>query len=476
MAEDATDTTRAQPVDLSAGNSLPLRHRLFAPVDSASLVFFRVAFGVLMIWWLCDRIASGKVDHYYVDSAFRVSYYGFGWVRPWPGGGMYLHYYALLACATCLVIGLWYRLSALLFFLGYTYLFLLESIYYNNHYYLISLLSLIMLIVPVHRAWSIDVLLWPQLRTSTAPAWALWLLRAQIAIPYFYGGIAKLNEDWLAGEPMRTWLSDKDFAPHLGAFFRQEAAIMCYSYGGLLFDLAVVPLLLWQRTRLATFVVAVIFHLCNALLFQFSIGIFPWVMIAATLMFFDPPWPRMQFLRHLAPGSQNLRWTPPRRLSMRQEFMLAFLTIYISVQLLVPLRHFLYPGDANWTDEGQRFAWRMMLRSKTVTGDSQVYARYADGRKIPVLPDRKDLGETGRFKLATILANPDLLLQYCHYISQVLRAKSNQKFRIEAHVAVSMNGRKPQRLIDPNVDLAVQPRSLKPAIWIMPLVEPLPTR
>ena len=74
-----------------------------------------------------------------------------------------------------------------------------------------------------------------------------------------------------------------------GAFFRQEAAIMCYSYGGLLFDLAVVPLLLWQRTRLATFVVAVIFHLCNALLFQFSIGIFPWVMIAATLMFFDPP-------------------------------------------------------------------------------------------------------------------------------------------------------------------------------------------
>jgi hypothetical protein len=130
-----------------------------------------------MIWWLCDRIASGKVDHYYVDSAFRVSYYGFGWVRPGPGGGMYLHYYALLACATCLVIGLWYRLSALLFFLGYTYLFLLESIYYNNHYYLISLLSLIMLIVPVHRAWSIDVLLWPQLRTSTAPAWALWLLR-----------------------------------------------------------------------------------------------------------------------------------------------------------------------------------------------------------------------------------------------------------------------------------------------------------
>jgi hypothetical protein len=40
----------------------------------------------------------------------------------------------------------------------------------------------------------------------------------------------------------------------------------------------------------------------------------------------------------------------------------------------------------------------------------------------------------------------------------------------------SLNGREPQPLIDPVVDLATQPRTLAPASWIVPLFQPLPAR
>ena len=64
-----------------------------------------------------------------------------------------------------------------------------------------------------------------------------------------------------------------------------------YSYGGLLLDLLAVPLLLWRRTRLLTFVALILFHINNA--YMFSIGIFPWLMIAATTIYFDPAWPKL---------------------------------------------------------------------------------------------------------------------------------------------------------------------------------------
>ena len=33
----------------------------------------------------------------------------------------------------------------------------------------------------------------------------------------------------------------------------------------------------------------------------------------------------------------------------------------------MPLRHFLYPGDPSWTEEGHNLAWHMRLRSKSGT-------------------------------------------------------------------------------------------------------------
>ncbi len=241
-----------------------LRSRLFAPVDIAFLVLFRIAFGGIMLWQVWRYFDYGWIQRYYIDPLFHFSYFGFGWVQPWAGDGMYFHFYALGVLAAFIMVGLWYRVSAALFFLGFTYVFLLDQAHYLNHFYLISLISLLMIFLPAHRALSLDALLRPSLRSKTVPAWPLWLLRAQIGIALFYGGLAKLNVDWLRGEPMRMWLADRTAFPLVGHLFTEEWMVYFISYGGLLYDLLAVPFLLWRRTRLAAFAVTVFFHVSNS--------------------------------------------------------------------------------------------------------------------------------------------------------------------------------------------------------------------
>ncbi len=48
-------------------------------------------------------------------------------------------------------------------------------------------------------------------------------------------------------------------------------------------------LLLWRRTRLVAWVAVVAFHVATWLLFP--IGVFPWLMIGVTTIFFEPDWP-----------------------------------------------------------------------------------------------------------------------------------------------------------------------------------------
>jgi len=262
----------------------------FAPVDAASLAVFRLAFGGLLLWEVWKFFTNGWIARYYVDPAFHFTYYSFEWVRPWPGQWMYVHFLVLGVLAACIALGACYRLAAGLFFLGFSYVFLLEQARYLNHLYLVCLLSFLLAIVPAHRALSFDAWLRPHPDSGVVPVWALWLLRFQVAVPYVYGGIAKLNGDWLAGEPIRSWLVERSVDSALGAWLTQEWLVYSICYGGLLFDLAIVPLLLWRRTRAVALVAALAFHLTNAYLL--TIGIFPWLMIAATLLFLPPDWPR----------------------------------------------------------------------------------------------------------------------------------------------------------------------------------------
>jgi vitamin K-dependent gamma-carboxylase len=464
-----------------------LRNRLFSPVDIASIIYFRIAFGLIMLWEVWRYFEYGWIKSYYIDPTVYFNYYGFDWVRPWPGEGMYLHFFALGALAVCILLGLWYRISTALFFLGFTYVFLLDQANYLNHFYLICLISLLMVFMPAERAFSLDALRHPEIHSDTAPAWVLWLLRAQIAIPYFYGGLAKLNGDWLRGEPLSGWLADKTDFPIIGPLFTEQWMVYLFGYSGLLLDLLVVPLLLWRRTRPFAFAASVLFHLLNASLFQ--IGIFPWFMIAATALFFSPDWPRFggrwwpskslgtisrkacpELSRRNAKRANASALQPIATAPLRpeQRLTVALLGIYMTAQLVVPLRHFLYPGDVGWTEEGHLFAWHMMLRSKR--GKAEFFATDpVSGQSAKINPE--DFLTPRQLRKFSRL--PDMVLQFSHYIANEFRKQGYPQIEVRARVLVSLNGRKPQLLIDPTVDLAAQSRTLRPTPWIMPLHEPL---
>jgi vitamin K-dependent gamma-carboxylase len=455
---------------------------LFKPVDISFLVFFRIVFGAIMLWEVYRYLTHAWISRYYIEPIIYFTYYGFSWVRPWPGRGMYFHFYALGVLTVCILVGFFYRIAATLFFLGFTYIFLLDQTRYLNHFYLIALISFLLIFVPAERALSIDCLLRPKLRSEVVPAWTLWLLRVQIGIAYFYGGIAKLSSDWLQGEPMRMWFAPLVKVPFFGVFFKQEWVLYGFVIGGLLFDLLVVPLLLWRRTRLVAYLVAVTFHLFNALFFQ--IGIFPWFMLLATLIFFPPDLMR-RVVRAIAakPESESrlphkavkqrlpvpAEATATRALSRREQVVLVMLTLYVGFQLIFPLRHFAYPGEVNWTEEGHNFSWHMKLRTKTAEALFRV-SHPASGKTWTIDP-REYMGSRQLRKMA---AHPDMILQFSHYLAEEKRREGYENVEVRALVMASLNGRKPQLMIDPTVDLAKERISLLPARWILPLTQPLP--
>jgi vitamin K-dependent gamma-carboxylase len=444
-----------------------LASALFAPVDNASLVFFRVAFGTLITCEVCRYFAYGWIGRFFIEPQFLFKYYGFSWVHPWQGNGMYIHWGLMGVLAVFITVGFLYRFAVPLFFLLFTHSFLLDQALYLNHLYLVCLLAFLLSFMPANRAFSVDAWLWPRIRSQVTPAWTIWMLRFQIGAVYFFGGVAKLSPDWLRGEPMRSWLARRADFPLSGQFSHEEWAVYLFGYGGLLLDLCIVPFLLWKRTRVAAFIVAIVFHVINASMFQ--IGIFPWLGMAATALFFPPDWPR-RIAGRLGGRIKHTRAAVtvlplPRFAPVR----LMLLALYVATQLLLPLRHLLYPGRVDWTYEGHRFAWRMKLHDREA--HAQFYAVDETTGQRSEIPTDVFLGKRQANKMA---ARPDMILQFAHYLSTQPPGTASNPLRVEARVLASLNGRKPQLLIKQDVNLAAQPRTLRHMPSILPLTEPLP--
>lgn len=427
-----------------------VRAGLSAPVDVAPLVCFRILFGVVVLWEVVRYFRYGWIEQFYVRPVFHFTYYGFDWVRPWPGVGMHLHFAALGLLALLIAVGLWYRVATVLFCAAFTYVFLFDEVLYLNHWYLICLLAFLLTFLPAHRALSVDAWRKPALRAGTAPAWTLWVLRAQIALVYFHAGVAKLNGDWLGGAPLGGWLAGRADVRLVGGLLASPWAGAACARASLVLDLALAPLLLWRRTVVPAAGMAIAFHVLNRRLF--GLGIFPWLMIGSTVLFLPPGWLR-RLVPGRPPGGDAARASPPSRA------VVAVLGVHLVVQALVPLRHWLYPGDVSWTEEGHRFGWHMMLREKKA--DAQIWTvDRRTGRAARI--------DVGRYLTARqrerMASHPDMILQMSHRIAEDLGP-----VEVHALVKASLAGRRPQWLIDPRVDLAAEPRSLRHADWIVPL-------
>ena len=437
----------------------PWWRSFFSPVDGASVAVFRILFGGIMIVEVYRYFSRGWIEEYYMAPKFHFTYFGFGWVKPWPGNGMYWHFALMGVAGLGVMLGAWYRISAVLLFLTFSYVFLLDQAQYLNHFYMICLLSLLMIFIPAHRLLSIDAWRKPARRSDDFPAWALWLLLAQLSVVYFYAGIAKLNGDWINGEPMRSWLAERTDTPLIGRFFTEEWMVLLFNYGGLAFDLFIVPLLLWKRTRVVAFLWVISFHVLNMVLF--SIGIFPWLMLMATLLFFRPDWPRL-----VVKPWQRVAGTLPALTPRFPRVAVGLIVAYVVIQLAVPLRHFVYPGNVHWTEEGHRFAWHMKLRDKQAS--ARFYVTDPERKRTWEVSPRLYLTVRQTQKMAT---RPDMILQMAHHIArdQAAKRKIDHPLEVRARVMASLHGRDRELLIDPTVNLVAERRSLGHARWILPL-------
>lgn len=381
-------------------------------VSGASLGFFRMAFGAVMFYeglYYLGLTWNNPTTTNYIDTFFtgkhivwNVYYPGFSWVKPLPEPLMTGVFVAFTIAALLVTCGVFYRLAIICVFLGFSYFNLMDAWTYLNHHYLACIIAMLLVFMPADRRFT----LWRILARGSGrvgkgevPFWTVFVLRAQMFIVYFYAGVAKLNFDWLAGEPIRSWLqqprtlaklepwvSDSILQP-VRSFLAQEATIWAVAYGGLIFDLAIGFLLIFRRTRLLGFFLMVGFHTFNH--FQFKIGAFPIMAVCLTTIFFEPDWPERiwRWISNPKFTKPDWKWLiggalvvpvvgaalgwktkPTPTTENRRQRLAPWTTVLIAcwlvVQCAAPLRHFFIEGYSNWTEEGTMFSWHMMLRTK----------------------------------------------------------------------------------------------------------------
>ena len=448
---------------------------LFAPKDPAGLAAFRILFGLLGLVSAIRFLVYGWVDQLFVAPRFTFRYWGAEWVEPLGPAGTHALFVGLAVISACVALGLFYRAAIVLFFVGFTYVQLLDVTNYLNHYYLVSLLAALMALMPLEGAWSLDARIFPRVRREALPAWCTYLLRFQVGTVYTFAGLAKVTEDWLIhAQPLQIWLSSRTDTPVIGPLLAEPWAAHAMSWAGCLFDLTIAWWLLARRTRVFAYAVVLAFHAVTKLLFP--IGMFPAIMVVAATVFFSESWPRRVLPKRVATTSgvaplesagASTAAAPPRWFGPA----LVAAGVYAALQLLLPLRTHLYGGNVLWHEQGMRFSWRVMVREKNGSVTYRV-TNPVTGR-VTEVPPRKYLDHRQERDFST---QPDLILQLGRRIADDVEAREGVRPIVQVDALVSLNGRRPARLIDPGVDLARTPDSLARAAWILPApAEPPPS-
>ncbi len=432
--------------------------------EAAPIAVFRIFFGVMMLLSIVRFWSYGWIDKLYIQPKFFFSYYGFDFIKP-IGEYTYLVFIICGLSAIFVAIGLKYRVAIITFFLSFTYIELMDKTTYLNHYYFISILSFLMIFLPANAYYSIDAK-----KNGNSfqfiPKWSIDAIKLLLGVVYFYAGIAKLNSDWLIkAMPLKIWLPSKYDVPLLGDLMQQEWIHYLFSYTGALYDITIPFLLLYRRTRMFAFILVVVFHVLTRVLFP--IGMFPYIMIISTLIFFSS-----DFHHKVLAVISNIFRINKEVFDTKKTFSLASiqhkiiintLSLFFIIQLLLPFRYLLYPGELFWTEEGYRFSWRVMLMEKAGYANFKIVDSET-GKRFYI--DNDDF--LTPFQQKQMATQPDFILQYAQYLKKHFEGEGHQNVQVFVESYVALNGRLSSPYIDPNIDLGTQKESLKHKTWIIP--------
>lgn len=428
----------------------------FKRTDNSPLIIFRIFLGILISLECYGAILTGWVRRTLIEPEFTFSFIGFEWLQPLPGYGMYLYFFLMGTLGIFIALGYKYRFSIISFTLLWTAVYLMQKTSYNNHYYLLVLISLIMCLFPANRAYSLDARTRPQIRSESMYIYVKWIIVLQLFIVYTYAALAKLYADWLDFSFIQILMQDKAHYWLIGDLLQESWVHKVISIMGIIFDLLIIPALLWKPSRKVAFALAIFFHLFNSIVFQ--IGIFPYLALAFTVFFFEPETIKQLFFKK-KPSFQSSQISIP---AYKNLFVVGF-GIYFLVQLILPLRHYFIEDDVLWTEEGHRLSWRMMLRSRSGIISFKVINN-DNGNTINVnLNDFLSKKQKGR-----VAAYPDFIWQFAQRLKKIY-SEDGAPISVYVNSRVRVNGSKLKPFIDPEVDLAAEPWDhFKHHNWILP--------
>lgn len=429
---------------------------LFKKIDNAQLLVFRVFYGVLVCVEAFGAIGTGWVRRTIIEPQFTFSFIGFEWLQPLPGNGMYYYFVLMGIFGVLITLGYKYRFSAFAFAIMWSGVYLMQKTSYNNHYYLLMLLAFMMALLPANKNLSLDAHLNSKLKRDWMHNWVRWLIIAQLFIVYTYASVAKLYADWLDFSIIEILMRSKKEYWLIGELLQEKWLHKIIAVFGIAFDLLVVPALLWKPTRKFAFGCSIFFHLFNS--YVFRIGIFPYLSLAFCVFFFNP-----QTIRNLFLKKREVKIPSNAELPATHKLIITSLSLYLIIQLLLPLRHHTFQDDVLWTEEGHRLSWRMMLRSRSGTIRYRVVDKAS--KKVTHIDLNDYLTKKQRRKVSSY---PDFAWQFAQYLKKEY-AKKGEDISVYVTSRAKVNASKYQTFIDPDVDLAAVPwKHFGHNEWILP--------
>ncbi len=403
----------------------------------------------------------------YIDPSFHFTFYGFEWVKP-VGEYTYILFFICGLSAFLVAIGYKYYIAIITFFLSFTYIELMDKTTYLNHYYFVSILSFLMIFLPCNSSYSIDSFI-KKKSFKYSPKWCVDSIKTLLFIVYFYSGLAKINRDWLfEAQPLKIWLATGSYdLPIIGSTLMQQEWFHYFmSWGGMFYDLLIPFILLYKPTRIIGFSLVVFFHVFTAVLFP--IGMFPYIMIISTIIFFSSNTHEKILKFILKPFKNTIKKTIEidNIKIKKNKFAISLISLFFVVQFLFPFRYAIYPGELFWNEEGYRFSWRVMLMEKRGYTTFKVVDN-SNGNSFFVRND-EFLTE---FQERQMSFQPDFILEYAHFLGDHYNNKGLNDIEIYAESYVALNGRINKRFVNPKIDLLKEKRGFNSKHWIIDLNE-----
>ncbi len=434
--------------------------------SASPLIIFRIGFGFMMLYSIIRFWSKDWINTLYLQPKFHFTYYGFEWVKP-LGNLTYLLFFICGLSALFVALGFKYRVAIITFFLSFTYIELMDKTTYLNHYYFISILSFLLIFLPANSSFSIDSYL-KKKSYRLVPKWSIDAIKLLVSIVYVYAGLTKINSDWLfKAMPLKIWLPSKYDLPFIGETLMQQNWFhYAMSWSGMIYDLTIPFLLLYKKTRWFAFGLVVFFHVFTGILFP--IGMFPYVMIVSSLIFFEAGFHHkiILFLKRIL----NYFFKLKQKIVVKeiynfkhQKITIIVLSLFFIVQLFLPFRYALYPNELFWTEEGYRFSWRVMLMEKMgyanfkITNSKTGNFFYVDNQDFLTPLQEKQMS-----------FQPDFILEYAHFLGDHFKSKGHKNIQVFVESYVALNGRLSQPFINKNIDLYQQKETFNPKEWILP--------